>query len=51
LALKKNFCDLGLGFSVGVLRKRVGFAFFLLFYYYVIARTKGQNCGSNLVVF
>jgi len=32
---------------VGSVRKRVGSAIFWLFYYDVIARTKGQNCGSK----
>jgi len=32
---------------VGVVRKRVGFAIFWFFYYDVIIRTKGQNCGSK----
>jgi len=32
---------------VGVVRKRVGFAFSWLFYYNVITQTKGQNCGSK----
>jgi len=38
---------LGSGFSVGVVRKWVGFAFLWLFYYDVIPRTMGRNCGSK----
>jgi len=36
-----------LGFSVGVVRKRVGFAFFWLLFYVLIVRTLGRNCGSK----
>jgi len=35
---------------VGVVRKRVGFAFFL-FFYDVITRTMSQNCGSKFGIF
>jgi len=34
-----------MGFSVGVVRKRVGFAFFRLFFYDVITPTMSQNSG------
>jgi len=51
VALKKNFWDLGLGFSVGVVRMREGFAFFWLFFYDVIARTMSRNCGSKFGLF
>jgi len=44
---EKNFWDLGLGFSVGVVRKRVDFAFYWLFFYDVITRTMSQNGGSK----
>jgi len=36
---------------VGGVRKSVGLAFFWLYHYDVITSTKGQNIGSNLVVF
>jgi len=41
---------LGAGFSAGGVRKRVGLAFWL-FYYDVITRTEGQNCGSKFGCF
>ena len=44
---KKNILDLGSGFSVGGVRKRVVLAFFWLFHYDVITSTKGQNFGSK----
>jgi len=44
---KKNILDLGLGFSVGGVRKRVVLTFFWLFHYDVIASTKGQIFGSK----
>jgi len=44
---KKNLWDLGLGFSVGVVRKSGGFAFFWLFFHDVITRTMSQKCGSK----
>jgi len=44
---KKNILDLGPGFSVGGVRKRVVLAYFWLFHYDVITSTKGQNFGSK----
>jgi len=32
---------------VGVVRVRVGFAFFWLFFYDVITQTMSRNCGSK----
>jgi len=43
---KKNFWDLGLGFSVDVVRIGVCVTIFWIFYD-VIARTMSQNCGSK----
>jgi len=38
---------LGSGFLVGVVRKRVGFAIFWLFFYDVITRKMSRNSGSK----
>ena len=43
---KNTFWDWGLGFSVAVVRKRVGFTFFWLFFYDGITRTMSQNVST-----
>jgi len=44
---KKNFWGLDWEFSVGVVRKRVSFVIFWIFFHDVIIRTMSRNSGSK----